>query len=352
VFYPGETVRLLRELPEAALARYAEGAVVSVVRNEEGVFQAAEVKFYKDLNPVTVTVSPSDLELVISRATLDRTAVFWGLEGPVEKTVEAAVHSILDAGFLLREGLNAVRLYYDREDRWWKWGERFTDPTGAQVVTSAATWDGFIVAFSGWQRYHLEFRLRGRGEATMMLHEREAIYLEQACTTHAAMSLARLLMSLAEAAEGRYCAFPVGSPWLLDEDWKSLLRTPLHPDFFLLPEGGMPQGFPESFRTVKLTGKRALLTSLPIKSEPSEPGIERTERELKLNRLRQCQSLGEKYYDQMYETRLGVTGLYANAKDYFRDAIGLAEELGLKEESEALSKRLGHIKAVFRSQFS
>jgi hypothetical protein len=43
---------------------------------------------------------------------------------------------------------------------------------------------------------------------------------------------------------------------------------------------------------------------------------------------------------------------YSNAKEFFYDAIRLAGELDLKDEADALSRRLLHIKAVFRSQFS
>ncbi len=48
----------------------------------------------------------------------------------------------------------------------------------------------------------------------------------------------------------------------------------------------------------------------------------------------------------------GATACYSDAKECFYDAIGLAGRLGLKEEAEALSERLAHIKAVFRSQFA
>jgi hypothetical protein len=104
---------------------------------------------------------------------------------------------------------------------------------------------------------------------------------------------------------------------------------------------------------IPLTGERAILTALPVKASPTEVGWERSERELKIDSLRKCQALGEKYYDQMYESpRYGVTGLYSSAKDAFYDAISTANELGMKEEAEELAKRLDHIKAVFRSQFS
>jgi len=80
--------------------------------------------------------------------------------------------------------------------------------------------------------------------------------------------------------------------------------------------------------------------------------INQTERELKLNQLRACKALGEKAYDEMYETSGSITGLYSDVKEAFYDAINLANELGLTEESAALTARLHHIKAVFRSQFS
>jgi hypothetical protein len=352
VLYPGETVRLLRELPESALPQYTEGSVVSVLQDTGGEPLAAEVRFYRDEGALTAKVPFADMELVISRSMLDKTAVFWALDGPPEKVVAAAMHSVLDGGFLMREGMNVARLYYDRDDRWWKWGEKITDPTGAVVVASAPAWDGCVVAFSGRHRFHLEFRLQGRGDAVLLLHEREAAYADQACNTEPAMAMARVLMNLCASVGARYCAFPVADPWLWDEDWKSLLRAPLYPDFFLLPEAELPQSVPEPSRAIRLTEKRFMWTSLPVKAAPSDPPIRRSERDLKLDRLRQAKALGEKYYDQMYESRHGTTGLYSNAKDTFRDAIGLANELGMKEEAEALSKRLDNIKGVFRSQFS
>jgi hypothetical protein len=345
-------VRLLRELPESSLPQYMEGSVVNILQDTGGGPHVAEVRFYRDAGALTANVPFEDMEPVISRSLLDRTAVFWALDGPPEKVVEAAMRCVLDGGFLMREGLNVARLYYDRGDRWWKWGENIADPTGALVVESAPAWDGCVVALAGSQRFHLEFRLQCRGEAVLLLHEREAGYAEQACTTEPAMAIARVLMNLCKATGSRYCAFPVADPWLLDEDWKSLLRAPLYPDFFLLPESELPQSVPEPFRSIQLTEKRVMWTSLPVKAAPSDPPVRRSERELKLDLLRHAKALGEKYYDQMYESRHGTTGLYSNAKDAFRDAIVLANELGMTEEAEALSKRLDNIKGVFRSQFS
>jgi hypothetical protein len=351
VLYPDETVRLLRDLPANGLPQYTEGSVIAVCRNEHGEITAVEVEFHRDSQPVKAQVSLEDLELVIADSQLRQTAVLWDLEESPEKVIEAAMHSMLDSGFLLRDGLNVARLHYDRDNRWWQWGEKLMDPTGALVATSAAAWDGFVVAFSGRQRFHLEFRQQRLREAVVMLHERHEAYLEQARTTHPAMSLMRVLLNLCGAIRARYCAFPVAAPWIYDQDLASVLRPPLYPDFLLMPEKDLPRSISTPFRLIRLTGKRSILTVLPVKSAPTETGFERSERELKMDRLRKCKALGEKYYDQMYETRFGTSGLYADAKDAFHDAIAAANELGLKEEAEELSQRLDHIKSVFRSQF-
>ena len=349
MYYPGETVRLLRALPEHELPLHTEVSVTNLVRDQEGSISSAEVQFYTAAGACTINVPLDEIELVISTSTLHRTAVFWGLEEPPERLVEAAMHAMMESGFRLREGLNTARLYY--EHRWWKWGEKMGNLTGAQIMASAGTWDGGVVAFSGSQRFHLEFRLRGLGPV-VFLHEREVAYVEQANTSHAAMSLFRVLAILGAAVGAQYCAFPVAMPWLFDEDWRSLLRPPLYPDFFLLPEAQLPQPVPEFFRTIKLVGKRALLTVLPVKSYPGEVEIERDERELNFDVLRRCKALGEKYYDQMYESPFSPSGLYSSAKDAFCDAIAAANSLGLTQEAAELEKRLAHIKAVFRSQFS
>ncbi|MGO8935261.1 MAG: hypothetical protein ACLPLZ_01585 [Terracidiphilus sp.] len=80
------------------------------------------------------------------------------------------------------------------------------------------------------------------------------------------------------------------------------------------------------------------------------------EAELKagLEQLAHLKSMGEKAYDDMYEAHSpsGATACYSDAKECYYDAIGLANRLGLKKESDALSARLAHIKAVFRSQFT
>jgi hypothetical protein len=77
------------------------------------------------------------------------------------------------------------------------------------------------------------------------------------------------------------------------------------------------------------------------------------ERATKLATLAHLKGLGEKAYDDMYEARSfgSASVCYSDAKEFLRDAIGLAEELGLADEAATLEKRLEHIKAVFRNQF-
>lgn len=351
LLYPGEMVRLLHPLPERGLPQYSEGRVAEVRRGPEGEPLAVEVEFYRESRAEKAEVPFEAVEPVIASTGLERTAVLWALEKTPEQLIEAAMHFMLDRGFLMRDGLNVARLYYDGDERWWKWGEKLSDATGAHVATAAAAWDGCVVAFSGQQRFHLEFRLQGRGEATVLLHERDAAFREQARSTEPAMSLARVLMNLWGAIGARYCAFPVAHPWLADEDWRSLLRPPLYPDFLLLPETSLPEIDP-SYRVIKLSGNRVMATVLPVKGTPQDDPIKRSDRDLKVDSLRKCKALGEKYYEQMYESRFGTTGLYADTKDAFYDAISAANELGMKEEAEKLSERLHQIKAVFRSQFS
>jgi hypothetical protein len=73
-----------------------------------------------------------------------------------------------------------------------------------------------------------------------------------------------------------------------------------------------------------------------------------------LEQLAHLKAMGEKAYDDMYEAHSpsDANARYSDAKECYYDAIGLANRLGLKEESEALHARLAHIKAVFRGQFA
>ena len=350
MLYPGEDVRLRHELPDTGLV---QGAVCEVVAPSQGPEDspAVEIKWYAAGQARTAKVPLESVEPVLSPSTEQRTAVFWALEAPSDRLIETVMRAMHDRGLALREGLNVARLHYDANERWWKRDEPFSDPSAAMIATSAA-WDGCVVGFAGEARFHLEFRLKGRGAPALLLHERDAVYAEQARRIPAAMNLVRVLMDLREKAAAQYCAFPVADAWMMDQDWPSLLRPPYYPDFFLLPESQVLADLPQEFRTANLTHDRLMVTDLPVKFTPHESPPEPGDRELALGSLRKCKSLGEKYYDQLYETRLGATGLYSSAKESFYDAISLANRLGLKEEAETLERRLQHIKDVFRSQFT
>ncbi len=77
------------------------------------------------------------------------------------------------------------------------------------------------------------------------------------------------------------------------------------------------------------------------------------ERCSKLAALAHCKASAEKAYDDMYEAHSfrDANDCYRDAKDYFYAAINHANDLGMEEEADALLRRLGHIKSVFRSQF-
>jgi hypothetical protein len=351
LLYPDDRVRLIRDISEHELRGNAEGIVESVLRDDDSNFVAVKARFYSASGTKIATLPLDAFELVVSPNLQHRTAVFWGLSLPRQKLIETAMHSILDRGFLMREGLNVAQLTYDAHERWWKWGERISDPAGAETVVSGPAWDGGVVAFSGRQRFQLEFRLNGPGPC-LLLHERETVYAEQVRETSSAMTLSRVLTNLYFAVGADFCAFPVADAWLMDQDWNSLLRAPYYPDFFLLPDAACPQDCAEFFRVGRLTESRVMLASLPIKFSPIDDTIQRTDQELQLDALRKCHSLGEKYYGQMYETRFNLNGLYSSVKDAFIDAISIANQLGLKEEAGKLESRLDHIKSVFRSQFS
>jgi hypothetical protein len=79
-----------------------------------------------------------------------------------------------------------------------------------------------------------------------------------------------------------------------------------------------------------------------------------TRKEENLAELQRLVAMGEKAYDDMYEvhSQREIDACYRDAKDWYYEAIGLANRLGLAAEADALSKRLEHIKAVFRHQFS
>jgi hypothetical protein len=77
-------------------------------------------------------------------------------------------------------------------------------------------------------------------------------------------------------------------------------------------------------------------------------------RQERLDRLSKCVEQGEDAYDQLYDPRThrNPAGHYSDAKDFFGEAISIANELELHEQAAKLSERLTHIQAVYRSQFA
>jgi len=67
--------------------------------------------------------------------------------------------------------------------------------------------------------------------------------------------------------------------------------------------------------------------------------------------LAEYEALAEKAYDDMYESR-SPAACYSDFKDYFASAIAAAQQAGMKEEAERLTKRLDHCRQVYRAQFS
>ncbi len=73
-----------------------------------------------------------------------------------------------------------------------------------------------------------------------------------------------------------------------------------------------------------------------------------------MDQITEFKNKAEKAYDDMYEvhSQHDINACYRDAKDYYYEAIGLAGQLGLKDEADAMTERLLHIKAVYRSQFA
>jgi hypothetical protein len=70
-----------------------------------------------------------------------------------------------------------------------------------------------------------------------------------------------------------------------------------------------------------------------------------------LEEMKACEALAEKAYDDMYDSR-SPAACYSDLKDFFATAIAAANQAGLQQEAERLSKRLEHCKQVYRRQFS
>lgn len=109
-----------------------------------------------------------------------------------------------------------------------------------------------------------------------------------------------------------------------------------------------------SSQTILAAGQHQIVC-MECWTQLNPPEMSREQRESKLCSLREHKSAGEQAYDDMYEkahSSSDATMFYGEAKESFYSAIGLARELGLEKEVEEIEKRLAHIKAVFRSQFT
>jgi hypothetical protein len=73
-----------------------------------------------------------------------------------------------------------------------------------------------------------------------------------------------------------------------------------------------------------------------------------------VERLRECERQAEAAYTLMYDAinSTAAAGHYSDAKEAMADAIGIARRIGDDIGVARLERRLAHIKAVFRAQFS
>src|SRR5215471_796534 len=117
---PGETVRLLRAVPEAGLQQDQECEVLRVLHAEEARPDSVEVKFYAGDGTCTAVLPSDAVEAVLSTRTEQRTAVLWGVAKGPRELVHGSLHALMNQGLAMAEGLNLARLYYDRQERWWK----------------------------------------------------------------------------------------------------------------------------------------------------------------------------------------------------------------------------------------
>ncbi len=267
MLYKGETVRLLRDIPEVAFPLHFEGTVSDIVRNQAGSPVAVKIEFYRNSKSLVHTIPFDAVELVISSPP-PCTGVFWGLQKTSQQLIESAVDAMLDYGFSMREGPNVLQLHYNREERFWEKQDRFFDATGAHVVTAASAWDGCLVAFSGGQRFHLEFHFAGRAAPYVLLHQRYESLEEQRRETHNAMTLMRVLSAVYSALGAECCAMPVAGNWMMDQSWNSLLQQPYFPDFFLLPQSRMPETIPPLYRATQLANRAGSAHRVTGKVQP------------------------------------------------------------------------------------
>jgi hypothetical protein len=115
-----------------------------------------------------------------------------------------------------------------------------------------------------------------------------------------------------------------------------------------LREGHVPTAFRDMLGP--LAEAIALCEALDLGEEAARFEAIRAEaRKIALVALGMVAARAEGAVGRMYEPS-GGAGAYAEAKDLFGDAIGLAKRLGLDADARKLEARLAEVKAVFRGQ--
>jgi len=168
-----------------------------------------------------------------------------------------------------------------------------TDRSLALDPTRSAPWNNLGLMLQREGKWHEAVEAFDRAlDGRELVHERDEAFSRQSRESHDAMDIIRILLVLFRAIEAEYCAFPVGGPWLSDEDWPSLLVAPHYPDFFVLPQSSLPSTLDSSFRGVNLTDGRSIATVMPMKFTPADSPLEleRSDRDLELARLRRLKA--------------------------------------------------------------
>lgn len=135
-----------------------------------------------------------------------------------------------------------------------------------------------------------------------------------------------------------------------DEDARrlSVLNAEIEKVWPALSEGHVPTAFARLCDL--LPEAAAVARRLDLQEEVDRFGAKlESARKVALVELETVAARAERAVEAMYEAR-GATGAYADAKDLFADAIGLAKRLGLSDDARKLEARLAEVKAAFRGQ--
>lgn len=135
-----------------------------------------------------------------------------------------------------------------------------------------------------------------------------------------------------------------------DEDARrlSVLNAEIEKVWPALSEGHAPTAFARLCDL--LPEASAVARRLDLQEEVDRFGAKlESARKVALVELETVAARAERAVAAMYDGR-GATGAYADAKDLFADAIGLAKRLGLNDDARKLEARLAEVKAAFRGQ--